>query len=159
MFNACVAFVLDRPNDNQSSYVFASSKKFGFKISNDTANVLSFLDVFFRGKFILQCLIIIFVITICVLYAIHISDKGKTKQVDVAPDSTGQNQGKRTIRMRWKRVYKGYYLPACERLGQSSVEYNRFCEIRREHRPNYTRHRKVTIVYFIVKRKIQHYVL
>lgn len=73
------------------------------------------------------------------------TDKGKTKMTDVAPDATGQNKGSRTIRMRWKRVYKGYYVPACEDLLVAPVTYNHFCEIRKQHRPSYTRHRKVRI--------------
>ena len=52
MFNACVSFVQNRPEDNKGSSVFssASNKKFGFKVSNDVAYVLSFLDIFFQGE-------------------------------------------------------------------------------------------------------------
>lgn len=49
MFNACVSFVQDRHDDNKGSHVFDPLPHFGFKISNDVANVISFLDVFFHG--------------------------------------------------------------------------------------------------------------
>ena len=64
--------------------------------------------------------------------------------VDIAPDTTGKYKEARTIRMKWKRVYEGYYIATCEHLGRTPVEYNYFCSIRKEHRPHYIRHRKVS---------------
>lgn len=66
--------------------------------------------------------------------------------VDISPNTTGQLKEARTIRMKWSRLHEGYYLPSCERIHVEALDYNKFCEVRRQHRPLYIRHRKVTYI-------------
>jgi hypothetical protein len=49
MFNATLAFVLDKFDRNKSVEVFSTPAKVGFAISNATQYVISFLHVFFQG--------------------------------------------------------------------------------------------------------------
>lgn len=69
-------------------------------------------------------------------------DKGRRKLVDVAPDTTGKEKECRTIRMKWNRLYEGYYVPMCRLLLREPVPFNVFTELRKEYRPHYIRHRK-----------------
>lgn len=71
------------------------------------------------------------------------ADKGRAKQVDIAPNTTGPLAQARTMRMKWARLHEGYYQPMCKKLNLKPVDYNKFCEIRRQYRPHYIRHRKV----------------
>lgn len=80
----------------------------------------------------------------CASYSDDIfADKGRAKQVDIAPNTTGPLAQARTMRMKWARLHEGYYQPMCKKLNLKPVDYNKFCEIRRQYRPHYIRHRKV----------------
>lgn len=51
MFNATLNFVERRTESNKNSEVFTIPMvKGGFKISNHTARVIAFLDIFFHGE-------------------------------------------------------------------------------------------------------------
>ena len=67
-------------------------------------------------------------------------------QADIAPNTCGPLQLKYSMRMKWKRLYEGYYVPHIQdRLHMTPVTYPSFCEIRFRRRPHYVRHRKVCV--------------
>ena len=63
--------------------------------------------------------------------------------VDTCPDAKGPYKMSFTVRQKWSVIYDQYYLPMCQSNDLPVLPKNRFCELRKLHRPNYIRHRKV----------------
>ena len=91
----------------------------------------------------------------CVLPLFGMNDvagQGKRFMADTCPDASGPYALCYTIRQKWAVVYQKHYIPMCEKRELPKVPYNRFCEIRSTHRPNYMRHRKVIVRLLIYQR-------
>lgn len=140
MFDSAVAKVLKSDSNAGARSIRDDGERRvqrSFVMSNQDSYALSFLDIFFQG--IMLCVVMTFYSHDDYL----ITDKGKRKMVDVAPNSTGRLAEARTIRMKWSRLHEGYYVPHIKKLNMEPLDYHRFCALRRAHRPLYIRHRKV----------------
>jgi hypothetical protein len=119
MFNSAVAFVLESESNAGAVAFGPKFKTRGILIPYRDSMVLSFLDTFFHSQ-------------------------GKRKLVDTSPNATGYMKESFTVRMKWTQLYHQYYLKSMESCDEIPVDYDRFCELRSKHRPNYIRHRKVS---------------